>query len=95
MRKIAEIRRDLVAAQKALETVDLKDQAAVDAAEANVKGLLKELELAELNERAAKAAAEEQFRSEEKEEGRSFSITKFFTVPESVVKSGAVRFLMR
>ena len=78
MRKIAEIRRDLVAAQKALETVDLKDQAAVDAAEANVKGLLKELELAELNERAAKAAAEEQFRSEEKEEGRSFSITKFF-----------------
>lgn len=77
MRKIAEIRKDLATAQKGLDTVDLKDQAAVDAAEASVKSFMKELELAELNEQAAKRAAEEQFKGQEKAEGRAFSITKF------------------
>lgn len=77
MRKIAEIRKDLATAQKSLDTVDLKDQAAVDAAEASVKSFMKELELAELNEQAAKRAAEEQFKGQEKAEGRAFSITKF------------------
>lgn len=77
MRKIAEIRKELADAQVRLSAVDLKDQAAVDAAVAEVKSLLEELNIAELNEQAARRTAERQFHELEKEEGRSFSITKF------------------
>ena len=77
MRKIAEIQKDLSVASKALETVDLKDQAAVDAASANVDALMKELDIAKKAEMAARAAAEEQFKSMEKKEGRKFSFVKF------------------
>ena len=77
MRKIAEIRADLDAAQKGLAGVDLKDQAAVDAAEANVKSLMKELELAELNERAAKQVASKAFETPEQKELKRFSLAKF------------------
>jgi len=77
MRKIAEIRAELDAAQKALASVDLKDQAAVDAAEAKVKSLLKELELAELNERAAKQVATKAFETPEQKELKRFSLAKF------------------
>jgi HK97 family phage major capsid protein len=77
MRKIAEIRADLDAAQKGLASVDLKDQAAVDAAEANVKSLMKELELAELNERAAKQVATKAFETPEQKELKRFSLAKF------------------
>ena len=85
MRKIAEIRRDLASAQLELNAVDLKDQNAVDAAVAKVKSLLEELNVAELNEQAAKRTAEKKFHELEKEEGRSFSITKF--IREAVEKN--------
>ena len=77
MRKIAEIRADLDAAQKRLADVDLKDQAAVDAAEAEIKSLMKELEMAELNERAAKKVAERAFETPEQKELKRFSLAKF------------------
>jgi HK97 family phage major capsid protein len=84
MRKIAEIRADLDAAQKGLASVDLKDQAAVDAAEANVKSLMKELELAELNERAAKQVATKAFETPEQKELKRFSLAKFISEAASV-----------
>lgn len=77
MRKIAEIRADLDAAQKRLADVDLKDQAAVDAAEAEIKSLMKELDTAELNERAAKKVAEMAFLTPEQKELKRFSLAKF------------------
>ena len=77
MRKIAEIRADLDAAQKGLASVDLKDQAAVDAAEAEIKSLMKELEMAELNERAARKVAERAFETPEQKELKRFSLAKF------------------
>lgn len=77
MRKIAEIRADLDAAQKRLADVDLKDQAAVDAAEAEIKSLMKELDTAELNERAAKKVAEMAFLTPEQKELKRFCLAKF------------------
>jgi len=77
MRKIAEIRKDLAEAVIALKAVDLKDQAAVDAAEAKVNALISELNAAETVEAAERRTAEMQFRDKEKAEGRSFSLVKF------------------
>ena len=77
MRKIAEIRAELLDAQKSLDAVDLKDQAAVDAAEAKVRSLMRELELAELNERAAKQVATKAFQTPEEKELKRFSLAKF------------------
>ncbi len=77
MRKLAEIRKDLSEAAKSLKGVDLKDQAAVDAAEAKVNALTKELDVAETVEAAERRTAEMQFQEKEKAEGRKFSIVKF------------------
>jgi len=85
MRKIVEIRKDLAEAQKALNSVDFKDTAAVDAADANVKSLLKELEIAERAELVEKKLAEEQFADKENAAGRKFSIVKF--VREALAKN--------
>ena len=56
MRRIAEIKKDLTAAVEALRGVDLKDQAAVDAAEAKVDALTRELSLAQKAEEAERLA---------------------------------------
>ena len=77
MRKIAEIRKDLSEAAKALKGIDLNDQAAVDAAEAKVNSLTRELDAAETVEAAERRTAEMQFRDMEKAAGRRFSIVKF------------------
>ena len=77
MRTIAEIRKDLAAERKALSGVDVKDQAAVDAAAAEVDVLMNELRLAEKDEEAAQAVAVKQLSEMEKAAGRAFSITKF------------------
>ena len=78
MRKIAEIKRDLASASEALAKVDRSDKDALTLAIKNVEDLMRELEAAETEERAAQALAEDRFRSEERKEKRRFSIVKFF-----------------
>ena len=77
MRKIAEIQKDLAAKVEATRKMDQTDQAAFRAAMDEVNALRQELNDARDLEAAERAAAEEQFRNEEKKEGRSFSIVKF------------------
>ena len=76
MRNIAEIRRDLAAKSAELKALDGKDIEAVKNATDNVKSLLKELEGAEVAERAAQALADKEFAEAEKKAGRSFSFVK-------------------
>lgn len=78
MRKIAEIRADLKAAADALAAVDKSDKKACDEAVAEVEKLMRELDAAETAELAARALAEDKFRSEEKKAKRQFSLIKFF-----------------
>ena len=73
---IAEIQKDLLAAVNELKGVDLKDQAAVDAAEAKVKGFTQELNLAKQAEEAERLAIAQHLQKEEKK-GHSFSIIRF------------------
>ena len=77
MRKIAEIKRDLAAASEALSKVDRSDKDALTLSIKNVEDLMRELEAAETEERAAQALAEDRFRSAEKQEKRRFSLLKF------------------
>ena len=73
---IAEIQKDLLEAANALKSVDLKDQAAVDAAEAKVKGLTQELNLAKQAADAEALAIAQHLKKEEKK-GHTFSIIRF------------------
>ncbi len=73
---IAEIQKDLLEAVNTLKSVDLKDQAAVDAAEAKVKELTQELNLAKQAEEAERLAVVEHLQEEEKK-GHTFSIIRF------------------
>ena len=73
---IAEIQKDLLAAVNELKGVDLKDQAAVDAAEAKVKGFTQELNLAKQPEEAERLAIAQHLNKEEKK-GHTFSIIRF------------------
>ena len=75
MRKIAEIKKDLTAAVEALRGVDLKDKAAVDAAEAKVDALTRELSLAQKAEEAERLALVQHLNAEEKK-GNSFSFIR-------------------
>lgn len=77
MRKIAEIQKDLAAKVEATRNMDQTDKAAFRAAMDEVNALRQELNDARDLEVAERAAAEEQFRNEEKKEGRAFSIVKF------------------
>ena len=77
MRKIAEIQNDLAAKVEAVRSMDQTDKAAFRAAMDEVNALRQELNDARDLEAAERAAAEEQFRGEEKKEGRRFSIVKF------------------
>ena len=77
MRKIAEIQKDLAAKVEAVRSMDQTDKAAFRAAMDEVNALRQELNDARDLEAAERAAAEEQFRGEEKKEGRRFSIVKF------------------
>jgi len=76
MRNIAEIQRDLLEAVAALKSVDLKDQAAVDAAEARVNELTRELEIAKKADEAERLAVAQHLQKEEKK-GHNFSFTRF------------------
>ena len=78
MRKISEIRKDLNAAIETLKSVDKADKKACEDALARVNELMIELDLAEAEERAAQALAEDNFRAAEKKEKRRFSLVKFF-----------------
>ena len=73
---IAEIQKDLLEAVNTLKSVDLKDQAAVDAAEAKVKELTQELSLAKQAEEAERLAVVQHLQKEEKK-GHTFSIIRF------------------
>lgn len=77
MRKIAEIRKELNEAYEVLKAVDKADKKACDDAVAKVEALMKELEVAETAENAARALAEDRFHAEEKKEKRRFSLLKF------------------
>lgn len=76
MRNIAEIQKDLLEAVAALKSVDLKDQAAVDAAEARVNELTRELDIAKKADAAERLAVAQHLQKEEKK-GRTFSIIRF------------------
>ena len=76
MRNIAEIQKDLLEAVAALKSVDLKDQAAVDAAEAKVNELTRELSLAKKADEAERLAVAQHLQKEEKK-GHTFSIIRF------------------
>ena len=76
MRKIAEIRKDIAEAVESLKSVDVKDQAAVDAAEVRVNDLTRELGLAETAEKAERALVVEHLEKEEKK-GNTFSFMRF------------------
>lgn len=73
---IAEIQKDLLEATNSLKSVDLKDQAAVDAAEAKVNELTRELGLAKKADEAERLAIAQHLQKEEKK-GHSFSIIRF------------------
>ncbi|MCR5408144.1 MAG: phage major capsid protein [Bacteroidales bacterium] len=73
---IAEIQKDLLEAANALKSVDLKDQAAVDAAEAKVTELTRELDLAKKADAAERLAVAQHLQKEEKK-GHAFSIIRF------------------
>ena len=73
---IAEIQKDLLEAANALKSVDLKDQAAVDAAEAKVNELTRELDLAKKADAAERLAVAQHLQKEEKK-GHTFSIIRF------------------
>ena len=73
---IAEIQKDLLEAVAALKNVDLKDQAAVDAAEAKVNELTRELDLAKKADEAERLAVAQHLQNEEKK-GHTFSIIRF------------------
>lgn len=73
---IAEIQKDLLGAVAALKNVDLKDQAAVDAAEAKVNELTRELDLAKKADAAERLAVAQHLQNEEKK-GHTFSIIRF------------------
>jgi HK97 family phage major capsid protein len=73
---IAEIQKDLLEATSALKSVDLKDQAAVDAAEAKVNELTRELGLAKKADEAERLAVAQHLEKEEKK-GHTFSIIRF------------------
>lgn len=73
---IAEIQKDLLEATNALKSVDLKDQAAVDAAEAKVNELTRELGLAKKADEAERLAVAQHLQKEEKK-GHTFSIIRF------------------
>lgn len=76
MRKIAEIRKDLAEAAAALKSVDLNDQAAVDAAAAKVDSLTRELDLAERAEAAERRIVAEHL-AKEGTKGNTFSFVRF------------------
>lgn len=76
MRNIAEIKKDLLEAVAALKSVDLKDQAAVNAAEARVNELTRELEIAKKADEAERLAVAQHLQNEEKK-GHTFSIIRF------------------
>ena len=76
MRNIAEIQKDLLEAVTALKSVDLKDQAAVDAAEAKVNELTRELDIAKKADAAERLAVAQHLQKEEKK-GHTFSIIRF------------------
>ena len=73
---IAEIQKDLLEAANALKSVDLKDQAAVDAAEVKVNELTRELDLAKKADAAERLAVAQHLQKEEKK-GHTFSIVRF------------------
>ena len=77
MRKIAEIRKELNDAYEVLKAVDKADKKACDDAVAKVEALMRELEVAEAAENAARALAEDKFRGEEKKSNRKFSLIRF------------------
>jgi HK97 family phage major capsid protein len=73
---IAEIQKDLLEAANALKSVDLKDQAAVDAAEVKVNELTRVLDLAKKADAAERLAVAQHLQKEEKK-GHTFSIIRF------------------
>ena len=74
MRRIAEIRADLSAANEALRNAE--GEQAVREAIDKVNGLIRELEAAEAAEAAARALAERQLRNDEQTAGRRFSLLR-------------------
>ena len=74
MRKIAEIRADLSAANEALRSAE--GEQAVREAIDKVNGLIRELEAAEAAEAAARALAERQLANDERTAGRRFSLLR-------------------
>lgn len=74
MRKIAEIRADLSAANEALRNAE--GEQAVREAIDKVNGLIRELEAAEAAEAAERALAERQLRNDEQTAGRRFSLLR-------------------
>ena len=74
MRRIAEIRADLSAANEALRSAE--GEQAVREAIDKVNGLIRELEAAEAAEAAARALAERQLANDEKTAGRRFSLLR-------------------
>ena len=74
MRKIAEIRADLSAANEALRNAE--GEQAVREAIDKVNGLIRELEAAEAAEAAARALAERQLANDERTAGRRFSLLR-------------------
>ena len=74
MRRIAEIRADLSAANEALRNAE--GEQAVREAIDKVNGLIRELEAAEAAEAAERALAERQLRNDEQTAGRRFSLLR-------------------
>ena len=74
MKKIAEIRADLSAANEALRNAE--GEQAVREAIDKVNGLIRELEAAEAAEAAERALAERQLRNDEQTAGRRFSLLR-------------------
>lgn len=74
MRRIAEIRADLSAANEALRSAE--GEQAVREAIDKVNGLIRELEAAEAAEAAARALAERQLANDEQTAGRRFSLLR-------------------
>ena len=74
MRKIAEIRADLSAANEALRNAE--GEQAVREAIDKVNGLIREIEAAEAAEAAARALAERQLANDERTAGRRFSLLR-------------------
>ena len=74
MRRIAEIRADLSAANEALRSAE--GEQAVREAIDKVNGLIRELEAAEAAEAAERALAERQLRNDEQTAGRRFSLLR-------------------